>query len=112
MEGMIYIFVFIIATALGSFVNVVALRYNSGLSFMKGNSKCLSCNTLIPRKHLIPLFSYILLKGRCAVCKSKFSPIYFLMELFSGIVALYLYINFSLFPFLNLLIIYYLLSII
>jgi prepilin signal peptidase PulO-like enzyme (type II secretory pathway) len=106
-------FLFVVGAAVGSFVNVIALRYNTGLSFLKGSSVCLSCARPLFWYELIPLVSYIYLKGRCSGCYSRFSLQYFLVELISGLTVALLYLKFGLS--LNLLllsIIYYLLSII
>src|SRR3989344_2300934 len=113
MDTLAYIILFILGAAIGSFINVIALRYNSGLSFLKGSSVCLSCSKPLKWYELIPLFSYLKLKGRCASCFTKFSIQYFLMELISGIAFVWIAFNFqSILEFLLLSIIYCLLSII
>lgn len=76
---------FIFAVVIGSFLNVVIYRYNTGLSIAKGRSKCFSCGTTLGAKDLIPVFSYILNKGRCAHCKSPVSAQYPTIELLTGL---------------------------
>ncbi len=76
---------FIFGTIIGSFLNVFALRYNTGKSIVKGRSQCFSCGKTLEAFELIPLFSYLFLKGRCKSCKSKISQQYFIVELISGI---------------------------
>lgn len=90
---MIYIIVFILGAAVGSFVNVAALRHNTGLSFLKGSSMCLSCARLLSWRELIPIVSYIKLKGRCPTCHARFSIQYLLVEVFSGILVVLLYLK-------------------
>ncbi|OGC50962.1 hypothetical protein A3A69_02395, partial [candidate division WWE3 bacterium RIFCSPLOWO2_01_FULL_37_15] len=50
-----------------------------------GRSMCESCSKLLTPKELVPLFSYLFLKGKCLNCKVKLSPIYFFSELFTGL---------------------------
>lgn len=59
-------------------------RYNTGLSIAKGRSKCFSCATTLGVKDLIPLFSYVFNKGKCAHCRSKISPQYPMVELLTA----------------------------
>lgn len=76
---------FIFALVIGSFLNVVIYRYNTGLSIAKGRSKCFSCGTTLGPKDLIPVFSYVFNKGKCAHCKSGISGQYPLVELITGV---------------------------
>lgn len=88
---MFYLFLilsFLIGLIVGSFLNVVVLRYNTGFSIFGGNSICLSCGKKIHWFHLIPLFSFLYLKGQCHYCKSKISIQYPLVELFAGLIFL------------------------
>ena len=70
----------------GSFLNCVAYRLVRGENPFKGRSHCTSCGHTLGLLDLIPLFSYVILKGRCRYCKAKFSKRYFLTELFMGVV--------------------------
>ncbi|MEK9185550.1 MAG: prepilin peptidase, partial [Patescibacteria group bacterium] len=98
---------------IGSFVNVVALRYGSGLSFAKGSSMCFACGKKLKWRELLPIISYIKQKGRCSACHSAFSIQYLLVEIISGIAFVWLFIKFGLsLDFLLLSIVYCLLIII
>lgn len=75
---------FIFSVVIGSFLNVVIYRYNTGLSIAKGRSKCFSCGTTLGAKDLVPVLSYVFNKGKCAHCKSSISPQYPTVELVTG----------------------------
>jgi len=79
--------VFILGIALGSFGNVLVYRYRSGVTLW-GRSRCLSCGTTLTARDLIPLLSYLLSRGRCRHCGSRFSMQYPLVELVAGLLAL------------------------
>lgn len=82
----IYFVVFVTGLILGSFLNVVILRFRTGFSALDGRSICFSCGKTLVWSELIPLFSYIFLRGRCAKCKSKISLQYFIVELLTAII--------------------------
>jgi prepilin signal peptidase PulO-like enzyme (type II secretory pathway) len=85
MEFLIYIFVFIFGLIVGSFLNCVIYRLETGESFLKGRSYCPHCKHILSSKDLIPIFSFLILKGKCRYCKKKISLQYPLVELFTGI---------------------------
>lgn len=89
---------FILGTILGSLLKVLADRSLTGKSFL-GRSFCTSCKKTLAWYDLIPLFSYILLKGRCRYCGKKIGQEYVMVELVSGILIGYLF--FTSFPFLS-----------
>lgn len=76
--------VFILGAIIGSFLNVVIYRLGSGSS-LGGRSKCLSCGKILRAHMLIPLWSYLFLRGRCAYCQSQISVQYFLVECTTGL---------------------------
>ncbi|MDD4803602.1 MAG: prepilin peptidase [Candidatus Pacebacteria bacterium] len=81
-----YFILFILGTIIGSFLNVLVLRYNTGLSFAKGRSKCFSCGNTLSWYELVPLFSFVFLRGRCLSCGSKISYQYPVVEFITGLV--------------------------
>lgn len=81
---------------LGSFYNVCIYRIPREESVVFPPSHCTSCNTKLKPLDLVPVFSYVFLKGRCRYCREKISPRYALIELFTGIIFLVLYLNYGL----------------
>ena len=65
---MIYGLVFILGLVLGSFYNVVALRTLSGENLAFPPSHCSNCNHQLHKKDLVPVFSWMFLKGKCRYC--------------------------------------------
>lgn len=84
------IFGFILGAILGSFTKALADRSLSKKTFL-GRSKCPSCKKELNWYDLIPLLSYILLKGRCRYCTKKIGPEYPVTEVITGILIGYLF---------------------
>ena len=84
-----YLYIFLFGICIGSFLNVVALRIANGESFVKGRSHCPKCNTTLKAYELIPVFSYLFLRGRCRHCGEKISIRYFFVELASGLLFVF-----------------------
>lgn len=85
------IFLFIIGLVVGSFLNVVSLRYKEGgnvfnMKAIGGRSKCLTCQKQLSWKELIPLISFFFQKGQCRHCGHKISLQYPIVELLSGLI--------------------------
>lgn len=86
MDPLILFFIFIFGAIIGSFVNVISLRYNTGLSIVKGRSKCFSCSLSLKWYELLPLVSFFALRGKCKSCKSPISYQYPVVEFLTGVV--------------------------
>jgi leader peptidase (prepilin peptidase)/N-methyltransferase len=81
----IYIYAFILGTILGSFYNVIIYRLPKNISIAHGTSKCPHCEHRIMPIELIPIVSYIFLKGRCAHCNAPISIRYPIIEALTGL---------------------------
>lgn len=77
--------VFLFGIVIGSFLNVLIYRLPIGLDFKKGSSFCPKCNHDLKWYDLVPIFSYIFLRGKCRYCKAKISPQYPIVEALNGI---------------------------
>lgn len=84
---MIYGFVF------GSFFNVVGLRVPKGKSIMLPSSHCDSCKRKLVAIDMVPIFSYIFLKGKCRTCGEKIGLFHPLLELLTGILFALAYLH-------------------
>lgn len=87
MQYVLLIVIFLFGTALGSFIAVIAGRYNTGLPFLSGRSICFSCNTQLQRKDLVPIFSFLFLRGKCRYCKSKIPKETLVIEILMGVLS-------------------------
>ena len=77
---------FLIGACIGSFLNVVIYRLPLGLSVNEPKrSFCPKCKSPIPLRRNIPLFSWLLLRGRCADCKCRIPFRYFAVELLTAL---------------------------
>lgn len=84
-DMLIYPFIFLLGTCLGSFLNVVIDRGPKNESVIKGRSRCDYCHKILGPLDLIPILSFFLLGGKCRYCHKKFSWQYPLVELITGL---------------------------
>lgn len=66
--------VFLLGAVFGSFLDCMAWRIAAGESVLKGRSHCDNCGHVLKFPDLIPVFSYVFLRGRCRYCGKKVSP--------------------------------------
>ena len=85
------IIVLILGIIIGSFLNVCIYRIPKGESIIYPPSYCEKCGVNIKLYDLIPVISYMILRGKCRCCKSKISLRYPLIELITGILFLSIY---------------------
>ncbi|MBP5361744.1 MAG: prepilin peptidase [Ruminococcus sp.] len=77
--------VFLFGICIGSFLNVVILRLPRYESLIKRSSHCMTCGAKIRPIDLIPVLSWILLRGKCHSCGEKISIRYPIVESLNGI---------------------------
>lgn len=80
-----YIVIFIFGIVIGSFLNVCIYRIPLHQSIVTVSSHCMTCGRKLKWYDMIPVFSWLLLGGKCRSCKSKISLQYPVMESLNGI---------------------------
>lgn len=85
MQPLLIAYAAVTGLVIGSFLYVCIQRIPAGKSIARGRSCCDGCNRTLRWFELVPVFSFVLLRGRCARCGIKLSPRYPLAE---GITAL------------------------
>jgi len=84
MELFIITFFSILGALIGSFLNVVILRFNTG-NGIDGRSGCFTCGKTLHWYELVPIASFLVQQGKCRGCKSSVSRQYILVEFFTGL---------------------------
>ena len=94
---LLMIFIFIFGLIVGSFLNCLIYRLETGQKMTK-RSFCPHCKHKLSWQDLIPLLSFLLLKGKCRYCKKRISLQYPLVEASTGILfsAIFWHFNFNL----------------
>ncbi|RBP65290.1 leader peptidase (prepilin peptidase)/N-methyltransferase [Alkalibaculum bacchi] len=87
-----FFYVFLVGTIIGSFLNVIIYRIPIGESIISPPSHCGNCDSRLRPLDLIPILSWIALKGKCRYCSSKISYRYPFVELLTGGLFLFTYI--------------------
>lgn len=82
---LLYIIIFLFGIVIGSFLNVCIYRIPLKEDIVKERSHCMSCGYKLEWYDLVPLFSYLFLRGRCRKCKVKLSAQYPIIEAANGI---------------------------
>ena len=77
--------VFLYGICIGSFLNVLIYRLPNNESLVKRASHCMTCQPKIRKRDLIPVFSWIFLRGKCHSCGAKISAQYPIVEALNGI---------------------------
>ena len=80
-----YIIIFIFGITIGSFLNVCIYRIPLGESIVMAPSHCMTCGQKLKWYDMVPVFSWLVLGGKCRNCKSKISVQYPIIEGVNGI---------------------------
>ncbi len=88
------IVIFVFGAIVGSFLNVIVFRLNTGRGVVRGRSRCDRCDRHLSCFELVPVFSFLALRGKCRTCKADLSFDHPFIELLTAIVFTLLYSRF------------------
>jgi len=88
MEVLIYFLIFMMGAFMGSFASLAIYRIPIGQDIFIKHSYCPNCNAKLTILDLIPVFSYLLIGGKCRHCHKKIRIRYLLLEVLSGLAFL------------------------
>lgn len=77
----IILILLLLGLCLGSFVDALVWRFHKKKDFLRARSQCVNCGHKLAGKDLIPIFSWLWLRGRCRYCRKPISVQYPLVEL-------------------------------
>ncbi len=90
---LLHFFIFLFGLTVGSFLNCIIYRLQTGESFFWGRSFCPDCQHKLSWQDLIPVLSFLILKRKCRYCQQKISWQYPLVELATAIIFLLLFLS-------------------
>jgi len=93
---LLYIIVFLYGIVIGSFLNVLIYRLPKKENIAVVRSHCMNCGYQLTWYDLVPLFSWLALRGRCRVCREKISVQYPLIEALNGVLYLVVFHRYGL----------------
>jgi leader peptidase (prepilin peptidase) / N-methyltransferase len=94
-ETVIPFFFFLFGIVIGSFLNVCISRIPEDLSVVSPGSRCPRCLKPIKPYDNIPVFSWLILRGKCRNCGLPISPMYPLVELATGLIFVVTYYEYG-----------------
>lgn len=96
--NLISIIVFAAGTVIGSFLNVCISRLPQNESIVRPKSHCVSCGSGLRPFDMVPIISYIMLRGKCRYCGAGIPSRHALVETLTGLVFVSLFQKYSLNP--------------
>lgn len=91
MVAVMYVFAFLFGIVIGSFLNVCIYRIPKHESIVTKRSHCMNCGYQLKWYDLVPLFSWLFLRGKCRKCKTKISKQYPIVEASNGLLYLLIF---------------------
>lgn len=95
-RGVVIVFMFLLGSVIGSFLNVCILRIPEEVSIVLPGSRCPKCHKPIHWYDNVPVFAWLWLGGKCRACGAPISPMYPLVELATGLLFVACYLEFGL----------------
>ena len=92
---MIYVFLFVLGSCLGSFALVIGQRLPINKDAVSSRSECDNCHHVLSWWELIPIVSYIILLGKCHHCHKHINLVNPIMEIALGSLFVYSYYAFG-----------------
>lgn len=92
---LLYIVVFLYGIVIGSFLNVLIYRIPKKENIVTTRSHCMNCGYQLKWYDLVPLFSYLVLGGKCRKCKAHISVQYPVIEALNGVLYLLVFWKFG-----------------
>lgn len=86
---MLSIWVLVAAPFIGSFLGVVVTRFETSDSALSGRSKCPTCQGQLAARDLVPVVSWLVLRGRCRNCGAEIRRVYLVSEAGALVIALW-----------------------
>lgn len=84
---MAFVLISLLGASCGSFISVVVERLDRRPGIMAGRSQCPDCYAKLAWYELIPILSFIVLRGRCRHCRKRISWRYPFLEIVSAVIA-------------------------
>lgn len=94
-DFMFSLYFFVVGSCFGSFFNVISERKKTEESFLKGRSHCPVCGEPLKIFDIIPVISYILLRGKCRFCKTHIPIRYLWAEILGGVSCVMVYMAYG-----------------
>jgi leader peptidase (prepilin peptidase) / N-methyltransferase len=85
-DGILLVWAGVIGASIGSFLNVCIHRWPAEESVVSPPSRCPSCEHRLGWRENIPIFGWLLLRGRCRHCNVRISPQYPMVELATALI--------------------------
>ncbi len=79
----------LLGAVVGSFLAAVSVRLPREEGVVFGRSRCMSCERMLALAHLVPVLSWLWLKGKCGWCRAAISPRYILIELAAAAIGVW-----------------------